>query len=314
MFYPVLGRRCGVSATESFEDRKQNNTLGSASPEWGDKNVHRIQDWVEDVEEGDAVVKEQREEIKEIERDDRPSRPNSRDSRVSKESRGSKGSRASRDRETNFAVKKEEKVKFFNDHDKKPKAPKQSPVQDIRGYFRDDVVEPEKKPFRHAPGPITKEKLESFEMKESMTQLGKRDRKTEDKKEEKPLPEKVEPTNVLSSLLDSDLLENISEDDDILDNDEEEKEVTVTGTRGRGRGRGRGDKFVGHGRGKGDRQERGGRASRGGRAENKRGGGNQNKWAEGEETQETEEEKKSRKPESLMSGQQQQGGSGFMPR
>merc|ERR1712098_37113 len=157
-----------VSATESFEDRKQNNTLGSASPEWSDKNVHRIQDWVEDVEEGDAVVKEvvkeQREEVKEIDRDDRPSRPNSR------ESRGSKGSRASRDRETNFVAKKEEKVgKFFNDHDKKPKVPKQPPVQDIRGYFRDDVVEQEKKPFRHAPGPITKEKLESFEMKESMT-------------------------------------------------------------------------------------------------------------------------------------------------
>ena len=53
-------------------------------------------------------------------------------------------------------------------------------------------------------------------MKESMTQLKKRETKVEEKKEEKQL-EKVEPTNVLSSLLDSDLLENISEDDDILD-------------------------------------------------------------------------------------------------
>ena len=86
-------------------------------------------------------------------------------------------------------------------------------MQDIRGYFRDDVAE-DKKQFRHAPGPITKEKLESFEMKESMTQLSKRGSKPEEKKDEKPA-EKVEPTNVLSSLLDSDLLENISEDDDI---------------------------------------------------------------------------------------------------
>ena len=158
-------------------------------------------------------------------------------------------------------------------------------------------------------------------MKESMTQLKKRETKVEEKKEEKQL-EKVEPTNVLSSLLDSDLLENISEDDDILDNDEEEKEVAVAGTRGRGRGRGRGEKFVGHGRGnKGDRAERGergGRASRGGR-DNKRGGGGggggQNKWNEVDEAGETEEDKKPRKPESLLSAQQQQQtSSGFLPR
>merc|ERR1712025_505903 len=106
-------------------------------------------------------------------------------------------------------------------------------MQDIRGYFRDDVAE-DKKQFRHAPGPITKEKLESFEMKESMTQLSKRGSKPEEKKDEKPA-EMVEPTNVLSSLLDSDLLENISEDDDILDNDDtEEKEGSVSSSRGRG--------------------------------------------------------------------------------
>ena len=55
--------------------------------------------------------------------------------------------------------------------EKKSKTPKQSPMQDIRGYFRDDVGEQDKKQFRHAPGPITKEKLESFEMKKSMTQF-----------------------------------------------------------------------------------------------------------------------------------------------
>ena len=55
--------------------------------------------------------------------------------------------------------------------EKKSKTPKQSPMQDIRGYFRDDVREQDKKQFGHAPGPITKEKLESFEMKKSMTQF-----------------------------------------------------------------------------------------------------------------------------------------------
>ena len=55
--------------------------------------------------------------------------------------------------------------------EKKSKTPKQSPMQDIRGYFRDDVGEQDKKQFGHAPGPITKEKLESFEMKKSMTQF-----------------------------------------------------------------------------------------------------------------------------------------------
>ena len=214
-------------------------------------------------------------------------------------------------------MKKEEKVgKFFGEDKKsKPQQPKQSPMQDIRGYFRDDVSDQDKKPFRHAPGPITKEKLESFEMKESMTQLSKRG-KSEEKKEESPLSEKIVPTNVLSSLLDSDLLENISEDDDILDNDDEEKEVSVSAGRGRGggRGRGRGDKFVGHGRGgKVERPERGG--GRGGirsgptRQDNKK----PNKWNETEESTEVDEEKKPKKPEALMANPQPNP-AGFMPR
>ena len=159
-------------------------------------------------------------------------------------------------------------------------------------------------------------------MKESMTQLGKRDRKTEDKKDEKPLPEKVEPTNVLSSLLDTDMLENISEDDDILDNDEEEKEISVTNNRGRGggRGRGRGDtrQFVGHSRGgaKVEKSDRG-RGGRGGSGRGsdikKSGSGHQNKWNEVEENNEAEEEKKPKKPEALMANPQPNP-SGFMPR
>lgn len=218
----------------------------------------------------------------------------------------------------NFSVKKEDKSV------KKP--PKHSPMQDIRGYFRDEAGDSEKKQFRHAPGPITKEKLESFEMKESMTQLRKRDNKTDDKKVEKPLPEKTEPTNVLSSLLDSDLLENISEDDDILDLEEDENQemssVAARGGRGSARGKGRGKDegrpFVGQARGgKIERVERGGgggaRGGRGGRGENKRVGQSQNKWSEGDETVEIEEEKKTKKIESLMANPQPNP-SGFMPR
>ena len=208
--------------------------------------------------------------------------------------------------------------KFYGDNEKKQKNSKQSPMTDIRGYFRDDGGDQEKKQFRHAPGPITKEKLESFEMKESMTQLKKRDAKIEEKKDSVKA-EKPEPTNVLSSLLDSDLLENISEDDDIFDNDEEEKPQEVINNRGRGaaRGRGRGvekdtRQFGGRG-GKVERPERGGgRGGRGGRGDAKRGGGAGHKiWGEPEEI--TEAEEKTKKPEALMANPQQNP-SGFMPR
>ena len=184
-------------------------------------------------------------------------------------------------------------------------------------------MESEKKQFRHAPGPITKEKLESFEVKESMTQLRKRDNKIEEKKEEiKPVPEKHEPTNVLSSLLDSDLLENISEDDDILDLDEEEPgkdvsaAVSARGGRGRGGRGGRGrDQFPGPSRGgKSERPEKSStRGGRGGKSDSKRGGITSNKWNEGEEPVDNEEDKKQKKPESLMANPQPNP-SGFMPR
>ena len=208
--------------------------------------------------------------------------------------------------------------KFYGDNDKKQKNSKQSPMTDIRGYFRDDGGDQEKKQFRHAPGPITKEKLESFEMKESMTQLKKRDAKIEEKKD-CVKADKPEPTNVLSSLLDSDLLENISEDDDIFDNDEEEKPQELMNNRGRGaaRGRGRGiekdtRQFGGRGA-KVERPERGGgRGGRGGRGDGKRGGGGGHKvWGEPEEI--TEAEEKTKKPEALMANPQQNP-SGFMPR
>ena len=77
--------------------------MGSTSPYSVDKNSHTIQDWVEDVEEGDGrEVPQQYPRKKEYDRKfrdsegreyDRPSKPNSRDSRVSKESHGSKESK-----------------------------------------------------------------------------------------------------------------------------------------------------------------------------------------------------------------------------
>merc|ERR1719483_548992 len=117
-------------------------------------------------------------------------------------------------------------------------------------------MEQEKKAYRHAPGPITREKLESVEVRESMTQLKKRETsKNEEKFEEKQEPEKIEAPITLSGLVDADMLENISEDEDNL-LDEGEKEVTTSNNRGRGRRRGRGKEdrqFVSYPRGKGDR-------------------------------------------------------------
>ena len=207
------------------------------------------------------------------------------------------------------------------DHEKKGRQPKQAPVQDLRGYFRDGFggsLEQEKKTYRHAPGPITREKLESVEVRESMTQLKKREtNKNEEKLEEKEEPVKVEAPVTLSGLVDADMLENISEDEDNL-LDEGEKEVTPAGNRGRGRGRGRGEKdrqFVSYPRGKGERGERvdrGGRGGRGGRMDNKRGGGMQNRWNENEEMEENDEDRRMKKQ--FGQNQNQNNNWGFMPR
>ena len=229
------------------------------------------------------------------------------------------GSRASRDRDLGLAPKKEEKYKFEKEAGKAHpeevekkngrggKHQHQQPaVQDIRGYFRDGVQEQhEKKQFRHAPGPITREKLDSMESgppanMTNLTQLKKRDSgKVEEKPDEKEV--RVEPLNIISSLLDPDLLENISEDDDILGDDEEEKEVAAAVTnRGRGGrgGRGRGDSrqqqnFSEQQRGgRVGKGERGGRGGRGGRQEKQRGGSGGNKWGE-VETEEDGDKKQS---------------------
>lgn len=253
------------------------------------------------------------------------SRPNSRDSRISKESRGSKEGKNSRN-----SVEKTKKLPEFKEE--KPRKPetslfeydsekktKKAPTTDIRGYFR-DTPEETKKVARQAPGPITREKLEAANHRETtgMTQLKKRDTKTE----VKPVP--VEPQEKLNPLLDSDMLENISDDEDGL-LDTLEREDKNGGGRGRG-GRGRGQmldnrKFNTNtrgGRGMGgerpDRVERG-RGTRGGRGDI-RGKGNNGRFVDAEpEGEETEEMRKNRKNfEKFSDNMNQPPPVGFMPR
>ena len=92
--------------------------LTSNSPSWVDKTSNPIQDWVEDVEQGDArdqyrVEKPDYEQYRDSEGRDyeRPNRPNSRDSTVSKESRGSKDGKGK-----NFSTNSSSFVSKFVNH------------------------------------------------------------------------------------------------------------------------------------------------------------------------------------------------------
>ena len=172
-----------------------------------------------------------------------------------------------------------------------------------------------KQQLRQAPGPITREKLEQGEVREGMTQLKKRG--DSGNKEEKVEEVEKSEHNVSAtlSLIDPDMLENISDDEEAFEGQDVEKEVAAVtarggpkGGRGRGaRGGGEGERKAatrGNDRGRGERGARGGR----GRGEGKRGGGAppQNKWMENEEVEEN-------KPFGGVLGQQ--GGQwGFMPR
>ena len=135
------------------------------------------------------------------------------------------------------------------------------------------TLEEEKEAYRHSPGTITREKLESVEVTESMTRLKKREISKNEEKEEL---EKVEPPVTPSGLVDAYMLENISEDEDnLLD----EVDIAVNS------GSGRGDKdrqLSSYPRGK-DERCHGDRMDREGRVENKRGGRMQKRWNENEE-------------------------------
>merc|ERR1719266_955554 len=259
--------------------------------------------------------------------DDRPNRPHSRDSTLSKESRGSKegkGSRSSRDREIGFGMKKEEKIgkleKEKSDHEleikkgnKGGKQQQQQP-QDLRGFFQGGALgESEKKGVRQAPGPITRERLEQVDAqdRQGMTTLTQLKKGGPGSKQEEKADnhvnnevEKAEVSGVTLSLIDPDLLENISDEEENFDASEADKnlEAATVGARGgrgssRGGGRGgRGDggKFAARGKNesRGERGAGGGRGGRGGRGEGKsRGGGAApNRWNETQQPQQPEEE------------------------
>ena len=189
-------------------------------------------------------------------------------------------------------MKKDEKIgkaeKEKADHEmetkKGNKGKQQQQPQDLRGFFQGGALESEKKGVRQAPGPITRERLEQVEAREqgmtTLTQLKKRE--PGGKQEEKVEPinvevEKVEVSGVTLSLIDPDLLENISDEEENFDASEVDKnlEAATVGARGgrgssRGGGRGgRGDggKFAARGKNesRGERGAGGGRGGRGGR-------------------------------------------------
>merc|ERR1719500_2257296 len=159
--------------------------------------------------------------------------------------------------------------------------------------------------------PFTRERLEQVEAREqgmtTLTQLKKRE--PGGKQEEKVEPsntevEKTEVSGVTLSLIDPDLLENISDEEENFDASEVDKNLeaaTMGGRGGRGAsrggggrgGRGDGGKFAARGKNE-PRVERGaggGRGGRGGRGEGKgRGGAAPNRWNETQQPQQQAEE------------------------
>jgi hypothetical protein len=283
---------------------------------------------------------------------DRPSRPTSRDSRVSRDSQGSKQSKGSRNsgdklsrKMNDYAPEPLKKdmparggggahplIQDFDAENKKAQQPapvrkpqsalaqQQQPAPaatDLRGYFRDAPIE-EKKIGRTAPGPITREKLEASEAREmsSMTQLKKRDARP-DSKQQAEQEEMGDNSSKLAPLVDTDLLENISEDEDtLLEGEADREDRNQAGGRGGRSGRQRGgqqqadlrkqqqQQFPARGgaSGRGDRGGAGGGrgAVRGGRGggggDNRMGRGGSGRWQDNEfEAEESEEARKNRK-------------------
>ena len=149
-------------------------------------------------------------------------------------------------------IGKAEKEKADHEMDTKKgnKGKQQQQPQDLRGFFQGGALESEKKGVRQAPGPITRERLEQVEAREqgmtTLTQLKKRE--PGGKQEEKVEPinvevEKVEVSGVTLSLIDPDLLENISDEEENFDASEADKNLetaTIGGRGGRGASRGGG--------------------------------------------------------------------------
>ena len=196
-------------------------------------------------------------------------------------------------------MKKEEKIgkleKEKSDHELETKKgnkggkQQQQQPQDLRGFFQGGALgESEKKGVRQAPGPITRERLEQVDAqdRQGMTTLTQLKKGGPGSKQEEKADnhvnnevEKAEVSGVTLSLIDPDLLENISDEEENFDASEADKNleaatVGARGGRGGGRGgsgrggRGDGGKFAGRGKNE-SRGERGagGRGGRAGRGE-----------------------------------------------
>merc|ERR1719319_228840 len=239
---PSQARSPGLPREVEEKVEEKQASLGEAP--WGGGAV---EDWVEDVEQGDARAEfETRDEGREYER---PNRPNSRDSTVSKDSRGSRDGkgRSSRDRELGFPQKTKEDGKAKQEAPPaeeakakggRGKAPGGPP--DLRGYFPGQEVE-RKLQHRQAPGPITRDRLDQAEVREGMTQMTqlKKGANVWEKRQEAKVEEKVvaaeeaekvatsEVTAATMSLINPDMLENISDDEESFDAADVEKVEAV---------------------------------------------------------------------------------------
>lgn len=342
------GKSAGYSRRDSEKSQSGSPEAGFEN-DWGSRAGKPVTDWVEDVEGGEGSRELDYQE------NERPSRPTSRDSRVSRDSQGSKQSKGSRNSGDKLARKVGEYAAepkelkdvapraavnpLIQDYDidkksgsaavprSKPKPAPQQPAAptDLRGYFRDAPVE-EKKQLRTAPGPITREKLEAAEAKEptGMTQLKKRDARTDSIKPVAEM-ENLTENKLLAPLVDSDLLENISEDEDGLlevgmDREDRSQQQLGSGRGGRGSRQRGGQQVVdirkqpqqqlqqqlparGGGASNIVRGERGagrgatGRGGRGGGApDNRPGRGGSGRWQDNDyEADESEEARKNRK-------------------
>ena len=280
-----------------------------------------------------------------------PSRPNSRDSRVSKDSKEGKNARNSMERSSGKkleqyvdSAKMRKQDQYINELDQENKKMDKKGPTDMRNYFG-DVSEDNKKIARAAPAPITREKLEASNQRDNMgmTQLKKRDVNIPNlsannmaKPDAGNIAEQ-EVAHKLNPLVDSDMYENISDDDDgLLDSPEkEDKNMSgggnvIGGGINKGRGgnaRGRGmppgqDKRVGSQRGVGGTRgmdSRGGRGERGGRGGGGR-GDNKSKprqeyysFSSYDESEESKKNKKNLEKGGMDAGNQPPAGA-FMPR
>ena len=223
---------------------------------------------------------------------------------------------------------------YINELEQDNKIEKKAP--EMRNYFG-DMSEDMKKVPRAAPGPITREKFDAAIHRDNtsgMTQLKKLTPGTAPpiaNQSEPVKPAEPEVMQKLNPLVDSDMFETISDDDDgLLDSPEKDNNIMQGGVGGKGRGgaatRGRGnsvqDRRVGSQRGgtigRGGMERGGGRGApvgRGGGRGDSRGKPRSGEYQPHSFFDESEESKKNRKNlEKVGEVGNQAPAGGFMPR